>query len=69
MYWGQADFPSISTTTDQKGQKKVTSSGIEKPQLIFSGKFLTFFPITDIKHGFKFTTSLNISPVAKVPVR
>jgi len=67
MYWGQAGFPSISTTTDQKGQKKVT--GIEKLQLIFSGKFLTFFPITHIKHGFKFTTSLNISPVAKGPVR
>jgi len=66
MYWGQAGLPSISTTTDLKGQKQVTNSGIEKPQLIFSGKFLTFFPITHIKHGFKFTTTLNIIPVAKV---
>jgi len=69
MYWGQAGLPSISPTTDQKWQKQVTNSGIEKPQLIFSSKFLTFFPITHIKHGIKFTTSLNISPVAKCPVR
>jgi hypothetical protein len=34
---GQASLLSVSTTTGDEGQEQATSTGIEKPQLIFSG--------------------------------
>jgi hypothetical protein len=65
MHWGQAGVLSISTTTDHKGHKQATNTGIEKPQLIFRDKFLKYCAITHIKHGVQITNSVDNSRVAK----
>jgi len=68
MHWGQAGVLSISTTTDHKGHKQATSTGIEKPQLIFIDKFLKYCTIIHIKQGVQITNSVDNSCAAKGPV-
>ena len=68
MYCGQASLLPVRATTDLKGHKQATNTGIENPQLIFSGKFLKYCTITHIKHGVQITTSVDYSPVPKCPV-
>jgi hypothetical protein len=68
MHWGQASLLSIRTTTDKKGHKQATNTGIEKPHLIFNGKFLRYCTVTHTKHEVNSSNFLDISPVIKGPV-
>ena len=67
MQFVQASHLTINTTTDQDGHKQVTNNGIEKPELIFSDKFLNVCTETHAKHAVRFTGSVDISHVAKCP--